>query len=166
MISDPSPSRAWLAISLAASVLMSIVFTAACRQASSEQKPLTPVRLSEVQTIDTGAANTYSANIQPYQQVDLAFKSNGYLASLRRVKDANGKVRNIDTGDWVTKGTVLAVVQQDDYKEKLQQAKAQLDRANANAERAKLSFDRMSVLYPAGAATKPDYDDTRAQMLD
>ncbi len=98
--------------------------------------------------------------------MDLAFKSNGYLASIRQVKDATGKIRNVDQGDWVTKGTVLAVVQQDDYKEKLQQASAQLDRAKANAERAKLSFDRMSALYQAGAATKPDYDNANAQMLD
>ncbi len=137
-----------------------------CREATSEQKPLTPVRTSEVQTIDSGIANTYSANIQPYQQVDLAFKSNGYLASVKQVKDANGRTRNIDQGDWVTKGTVLAVVEQDDYQQRLQQAKAQLDRASANHDRAKLSFERMSVLYQNGAATKPDYDNANAQMLD
>ena len=33
-------------------------------------------------------------------------------------------MRNIDQGDWVQKGTVLAVVQQQDYQDKLQQAKA------------------------------------------
>ena len=153
-------------ISILIVALLEMGFSTACRQASSEQKPLTPVRTSEVQSIDTGMSNTYSANIQPYQQVDLAFKSNGYLASIRQVKDANGKVRNIDQGDWVTKGTVLAVVEQDDYKQRLQQANAQLDRAKANYDRAKLSFDRMSVLYPAGAATKPDYDNANAQMLD
>jgi multidrug efflux system membrane fusion protein len=137
-----------------------------CGKATSESRPLTPVRTSEVQSISAGDSNIYSANIQPYQQVELAFKSNGYLASIRQVKDANGKLRNIDQGDWVTKGTVLATVSQDDYKDKLQQAKAQLARAQANYERAKLSFDRMSVLYKNGAATKPDYDNANAQMLD
>ena len=117
--------------------------------------------------IDSGyRANTYSANIQPYQQVELAFKSNGYLSSIRQVKDANGKMRNIDQGDWVTKGTVLATVSQDEYKDKLQQANAQLARAQANYDRAKLSFDRMSMLYKNGAATVSDYDNANAQMLD
>ena len=124
------------------------------------------MRTSEVQSIDAGTSNTYSANIQPYQQVDLAFKSNGYLASMRQVKDSTGHVRNIDQGDWVAKGTVLATVDQGDYKERLQQANAQLARAQANYERAKLSFDRTSVLYQNGAATKPDYDNANAQMLD
>jgi RND family efflux transporter MFP subunit len=144
-------------------IAMAAIMLAGCSKATSEPAPLVPVRTAAVQTIDTGVGNTYSANIQPYQQVELAFKSSGYLASIRQVRDADGHVRNIDQGDYVTKGTVLATVQQDDFQQKLAQAKAQLDKAQADNERAKLSFGRMSALYAAGAATKPDYDDTNAQ---
>ena len=140
------------------------VTLAGCVKATSEQPTLVPVRVTEVQTIDTGTANIYSANIEPYQQVDLSFKSNGYLASILQVRDAGGHMRNVDQGDYVTKGTVLATVQQDDYQQKLEQAKAQLARAQAENERAKLSFGRISALYAVGAATKPDYDDTNAQV--
>lgn len=155
-----------ISISLVVGCITVMLLDSGCREATSEQRPLTPVRTSMVQSIPATGANTYSANIQPYQQVDLAFKSNGYLASIRQVKDTKGKMRNIDQGDWVTKGTVLATVSQEDYKEKLQQAKAQLDRAQANYDRAKLSFDRMSILYKSGAATVSDYDNANAQMLD
>ncbi len=79
------------------------------------------------------------------------------------MRDADGHIRNIDQGDAVTQGTVLAVVQKDQYQQKLDQAKASLAKAQAEHERAKLSFDRMTVLYKAGAATQPDFDDTRAQ---
>jgi multidrug efflux system membrane fusion protein len=150
---------------LVVSLVLGFAYTG-CRDAASTEKALTPVRVGVVQSIPATGSNTYSANIQPYQQVELAFKSNGYLKSIRQVKDANGKIRNIDAGDWVTKGTVLATVTEDDYQQKLQQANAQLARAQANSERAKLSFDRMSVLYKDGAATVTDYDNTRAQMLD
>ncbi len=146
--------------------IAALLAASGCREADSSEKPLTPVRVGVVESIPASGANTYSANIQPYQQVDLAFKSNGYLASIRQVKDPNGKMRNIDQGDWVTKGTVLATVSQDDYKDKLQQATAQLARAQANYDRAKLSFDRMAVLYKNGAATVSDYDNANAQMLD
>jgi RND family efflux transporter MFP subunit len=166
MSGNKTRRRNTLATSLLAVSLAGIAMISACRSNVSMPQPLTPVRSSEVQAIDAGSSNTYSANIQPYQQVDLAFKSNGYLASVRRVKDATGHVRYIDQGDWVTKGTVLATVDQGDYKEKLQQADAQLARAQANYERAKLSFDRTSVLYQNGAATKPDYDNANAQVLD
>jgi multidrug efflux system membrane fusion protein len=134
-----------------------------CRDQAAKQAPPMPVRTAEVRTIDTGTTNTYSANIQPYQQVDLSFKSNGYLVSIRQVRDDNGHIRNIDQGDYVRQGTVLATVQQDDYQQKLDQANAQLARAQAEHERAALSFGRISTLYKAGAATQPDYDDTRAQ---
>jgi RND family efflux transporter MFP subunit len=158
--------NSWAAVPLLAVSLAGVAMTSGCRSNPTSPQPLTPVRTSEVQSIDAGTSNTYSANIQPYQQVDLAFKSNGYLVSIRQVKDATGRTRNIDQGDWVAKGTVLATVDEGDYKEKLQQANAQLDRAQANYDRAKLSFDRMSVLYQNGAATKPDYDNANAQMLD
>jgi multidrug efflux system membrane fusion protein len=165
MIHSKSRHRSFI-LSLLVGCIAALLGAGGCREADSTEKPLTPVRVSVVQTIPATGANTYSANIQPYQQVDLAFKSNGYLASIRQVKDPNGKMRNIDQGDWVTKGTVLATVSQDDYKDKLQQATAQLARAQANYDRAKLSFDRMAVLYKNGAATVSDYDNANAQMLD
>ena len=44
-------------------------------------------------------------------------------------------MRNVDQGDWVPKGTVLALVSQQDYIDKLQQAKAQLDVGRQNRKR-------------------------------
>ena len=143
---------------------LGLAILAACSRASSEPGPLAPVRTAEVSIIDTGVGNTYSANIQPYQQVDLSFKSNGYLKSILQVRDADGHIRNVDQGDYVKKGTVLATVQPDDYQQKLDQAKAQLAHAQADHERSTLSFGRVSALYKVGAATKPDYDDTNAQV--
>lgn len=151
----------WTAASLA---IIAVVagLEAGCAKASSDT-PIVPVRSAQVTNIDTGSTNIYSANIQPYQQVDLAFQSNGYIVSIKQVRDANGHIRNIDQGDAVTQGAVLAVVQKDQYQQKLDQAKASLAKAQAEHERAKLSLDRITVLYKAGAATQPDFDDTRAQ---
>ncbi len=117
---------------------------AGCAKATSDT-PIVPVHTAEVTTIDTGSTNIYSANIQPYQQVDLSFQSNGYIVSIKQVRDADGHIRNVDQGDYVTQGTVLAVVQKDQYQQKLDQAKSSLAKSNAEHERAKLSFDRMTV---------------------
>lgn len=144
--------------------LAGLLGTSSCRPEAAIEHSPTPVRTALVEMIDAGTSNTYSANIQPYQQVDLSFKSSGYLASIKQVKDADGHIRNIDQGDYVKKGTVLAVVEEDDFKQKLDQANASLARSQAEHERAVLSFGRISKLYAAGAATKPDYDDTNAQV--
>jgi multidrug efflux system membrane fusion protein len=143
---------------------VSMMASVGCRHDAAIEKSPTPVRTAQVQLISAGTANTYSANIQPYQQVDLSFKSNGYLASIKQIKDADGHVRNIDIGDYVSQGTVLAIVQQDEYKDKLTQAQASLERSQAENVRAKESYGRITKLYAAGAATKPDLDDATAQL--
>jgi RND family efflux transporter MFP subunit len=134
-----------------------------CSRAASEPRPLTPVRVAQVQNISTGSETRYSANIVPNAQVDLAFKSGGYVVSIRQVRGADGRMRNVDTGDWVSRGTVLAVVRQQDYTDRREQANAQLARAQADYEHAKLSFDRTSNLYSAQSATKPEFDQAKAQ---
>jgi RND family efflux transporter MFP subunit len=135
-----------------------------CTKAASENKPATPVRTAQVQTIATGSETKYSANILPNAQVDLAFKSGGYVQSIKQVRGADGRMRNVDTGDWVTKGTVLAVVRQKDYFDQREQAKAQVARAQADLEHARLNFDRTSKLYSAQSATRPEFDSAKAQQ--
>jgi RND family efflux transporter MFP subunit len=134
-----------------------------CSRAASEPRPLTPVRVAQVQNISTGSETRYSANIVPNAQVDLAFKSGGYVVSIRQVQGADGRLRSIDTGDWVSRGTTLAVVRQQDYTDRREQAQAQLARAQADFDHAKLSFDRTSNLYSTQSATKPDLDQAKAQ---
>jgi RND family efflux transporter MFP subunit len=149
---------------LALSVATLCVFVqSGCSRASSEPRPLTPVRIAEVRTISTGSETRYSANIVPNAQVDMAFKSGGYIESMRQVRGADGRMRTVDIGDWVSRGTVLAVVRQKDYTDQREQAKAQLARAQADYEHAKLNFDRTSNLYSSQSATKPEYDSAKAQ---
>ncbi len=151
-----------ISASLTLSMLaMSVV---ACEKANPGAPTPLPVHVEVVKSISVGNGATYSANIVPYAQVDLAFQSSGYIDSIRQVQSPSGGRRSIDQGDWVTKGTVLAVVRQQDYLDKLQQAKAQLARAQAEQEKAKLSFDRVSALYATQSATKPDYDSAQAQL--
>jgi RND family efflux transporter MFP subunit len=135
-----------------------------CKSAATEAHSLTPVRVAHVETISTGAATRYSANIIPNAQVDLAFKSGGYVESIRQVRGADGRTRSLDAGDWVSRGTVMAVVRQKDYAYQREQARAQLDRARADYDQATLNFERTEKLYSAQSATKPEYDSARAQQ--
>jgi multidrug efflux system membrane fusion protein len=135
-----------------------------CENQRPTATPPVPVRSALVETITTGNPVRYSATIVPYTQVDLSFKSNGYVDKILQVKGVDGRVRNVDQGDRVSKGTVLALVHPQDYQDKLQQAQAQLFRAQAEYDKAKLGFDRTSTLYAAKSATKPDYDNAKAQL--
>jgi RND family efflux transporter MFP subunit len=135
-----------------------------CKQQNAAQTLPLPVHTALVQPVAVGNGAKYSASIVPYAQVNLAFQSGGYVDRIRQVKSPSGGMRNIDQGDWVQKGTVLAVVRQQDYLDKVQQAKAQLARAQAEYDKAKLTFDRVAALYASQSATKPDYDSAQAQL--
>jgi RND family efflux transporter MFP subunit len=148
---------------IAAATLLTLSL-AGCEEAKSTAKPPLPVRAAVVETIRTGNPVKYSATIVPYSQVDLSFKSAGYVERILQVKGADGRVRNVDQGDHVKRGTMLALVQPQDYTDKLDQAKAQLLRAQAEHEKARLSFDRTSALYGTQSATKPDFDSAKAQL--
>jgi RND family efflux transporter MFP subunit len=137
---------------------------AACKQDAVASKAPLPVHTAMVQSVAVGNAARYSASIVPYSQVDLAFQSSGYVDHVRQVKSASGGMRNIDQGDFATKGTVLAVVNQQNYQDKLAQAKAQLAGYQAEHDKAQLTFDRTSALYSTQSATKPDLDSAKAQL--
>jgi len=149
----PRSTKARLISTASAGVVC--VLVGACSHQPVPQKQLLPVRTAMVRSVAVGNAARYSASIVPYSQVDLAFQSSGYVDRVRQVASASGGKRNIDQGDWVKKGTVLAVVSEQNYQDKFSQAKAQLSGAQAQHLKDKLSFDRVSTLYASQSATKP-----------
>jgi multidrug efflux system membrane fusion protein len=144
--------------------LVTAIGLSGCRTIVTEARPLTSVRIAAVQTISTNSGVRYSATVLPNAQVDLAFKSGGYVESIRQVRGADGRMRALGEGDWITRGTVLAVVRKKDYDDQHAQARAQLDKAQAEYEQASLNFERTSRLYSSQSATKPEYDAAKAQQ--
>jgi RND family efflux transporter MFP subunit len=140
-----------------------ILFLMACSHSKNESKIATPVRVQPVQEYTAGNQIRYSANIEPRQQVQLAFKSAGYVDSLLQVKDADGVLRNIQSGDFIKKGTTLAQLRKVDFESRVQQAKGQLGQANAAAQNTALQFDRAKKLLESESMTKSDFDQADAQ---
>src|SRR5882724_6842813 len=100
----------------------------------------------------------YSASILPYAQVDLMFRSSGYVTNIRQVPGADGRTRDIGTGDYLEKGLTLAHIRREDLQNQVAQAQAQLDQATAQHTRADQDFQRAKALYSTQSITKPDYD--------
>ncbi len=159
------PRRSWnrppvLVFLFAAGVL------GGCRQESRiPSLPPTPVRLAVVTTAQTSDETLrYSASIIPYTQVDLAFRISGYVTEVMQVRGADGRIRDIGTGDDVEKGTVLAQVRLEDTKNQVAQAQAQLDQAVAQHTQADQDFGRAKVLFSTQSLTKPDYDQSQQRF--
>jgi RND family efflux transporter MFP subunit len=139
--------------------------SAGCRRdAAVAAAPLTPVSVSAIETRPVGNRMPYSAGIVPDSQVDLAFKSGGYVESIFQVRGADGRMRNVQEGDWVARGTVLARVRDSDYVANVNVAAAQLAQAQAALEQARLDFERTEALFHTDSATRPQYDAAKAKL--
>jgi multidrug efflux system membrane fusion protein len=134
-----------------------------CGKAEGPAPPPIPVGVGAAKAFQGGGEVRYSANIQPYTRVDLAFKSGGYLTNILQVKGVDGKMRNVHEGDYVKRGSVLAQVRQSDYEAKQSQAAGQLAAARAALEHASLDLKRARNLYAANSLTKSDYDKAMAR---
>ena len=124
----------------------------------------TPVRLAEVTSYTSPEGLRYSASILPFAQAALSFKSSGYVTSVQQVVGADGRRRDVGTGDFVTGGTVLAQIRHQDLKNQLEQAQAQVSQAMAQHVQAEQDYDRAKALYGTQSLTRPDFDQAQAKF--
>ena len=157
--------------------LTSCIFLGGC----SKEKPLEPaiqtVRVGVVEQIQPDASERYSASVEAFAKVDLAFKSGGIVEGILQVRGADGRIRDAQAGDKVSRGAALAQVRPLDYQNsvdqseaqraqaeaQLAQARANLVRAHANFGHADIDFTRASNLFQSASMVKPQYDQAKAQ---
>jgi RND family efflux transporter MFP subunit len=144
-------------------VALGIAVLPGCRTtpAAAEPEPR-PVRIATVEPAPAQSAVRYSANVVPQTQVPLAFKVNGYIAEILQRPGADKRPRDVQQGDVVKQGTVLARVSQSDYDARLEQARAGIAGADAALAKANADFDRATRLFETQSLTRPDLDAARA----
>jgi len=139
------------------------VASAGCRHETKSERAPIPVRAETVAPAGAAGGMRYSANVQPNEQVALAFKSSGYVREIRKVRSGAGS-RNLQAGDTVSRGTVLARVRESDYVEKVNQARASLAEASASQRKAQLDFDRSKSLFDSKSLAKAEFDGSRSAL--
>ncbi len=127
-------------------------------------KSPTPVRLAEVTSYTSPEGLRYSASIVPFAQASLSFKSSGYITSIQQVVGADGRRRDVGTGDYVVSGAVLARIRQQDLKNQVDQAEAQVSQATAQHVQAGQDYERAKALYATQSLTRPDFDQAQAKF--
>ena len=181
--------RAMNAIVVTSSLFLTTI-VAGCGHKEPEKR-VVPVKVAAVELNAASTEARYSATIIPRTEVELAFKVGGYVDGLRKVRGVDGKMRDIQEGDRISTGAVLARVRQSDYQVKFKQAesqaseaksgisvskaqyeeavsgvassKAQLVEAEAAYVKAKFDLDRAENLFASKSMTKADYDSAKAQ---
>ncbi len=152
-----------MGVAYALLILACVLMLAGCgAEPKAPEKQPSPVRVATVEANGDGVRSRYSASIEPFEQLTLAFKASGYVREIKQVRGTDGKWRNLQEGDEVGEGTILARVQDSDYAARRNQAKASLAEAVAGLDRAKLDWQRADRLFQSQSLTKPDYDAARA----
>jgi RND family efflux transporter MFP subunit len=134
------------------------------RNAQIAAKSPTAVRLAEVTLYRSSEGLRYSASIVPFAQANLSFKSSGYVTNIQQVTGADGRRRDVGVGDYVARGAVLAQIRQQDLKNQVDQAEAQLNQVTAQHVQAEHDYARAKALYATQSLTKPDYDQAQARF--
>ncbi|HTV57450.1 MAG TPA: efflux RND transporter periplasmic adaptor subunit [Verrucomicrobiae bacterium] len=145
-------------------LLLACLVFSGCGAPKNRAASLTPVSVATVTAYSGPEGIRYSASIVPYSQVSLVFKSAGYITEILMRPGVDGRMRVLQQGDYVKKGTVVATVRKVDYVHAVQQYAGQLDQARAAATKAQQDFQRAQALYSANALTQPDYDAAKAQQ--
>ncbi|WP_226649047.1 efflux RND transporter periplasmic adaptor subunit [Microbulbifer variabilis] len=104
----------------------------------------------------------YSAVVNPYTQVDVAFRTEGYIDEIP-TRRALGEVRILQGGDQVIQGEPLAIVNDEQYRDKVIEAAANVSKAEAARRKADLDYKRASALFATASITAPDYDAAREE---
>jgi multidrug efflux system membrane fusion protein len=137
----------------------SLLAAAGCADVEGRvEAPVRPVKVAEASAPETAARMRYSVSIQPDEQVTLAFKASGYIDTVLQRTGADGRVHALQSGDRVSRGTVVASVRESDYRERVNQAESSLREAEASLAKATLDLQRAQTLFAAQSLTKPDLD--------
>ena len=85
-------------------------FLASCSKQKQVEPVIQVVRAGVVEEIQPTAEERYSVSIEPFEKVDLAFKSGGIVERILQVRGADGRMRNVQAGDKVPRNAELAQV--------------------------------------------------------
>jgi RND family efflux transporter MFP subunit len=130
----------------------------ACGPKNEKAASPLPVTVQIVHAGSGAAGNLYSGAVVADTQVDVAFKVNGYVQSILQVKGADGRPRNVQAGDRVKSGVVLASIKDDTYRQTLLHDQSDLENARATQTKAKADFGRFSQLFEKKVISPAEYD--------
>jgi len=122
------------------------------RAAKMAQSSTVAVEVAQVGRRDIEPKMIFSANLEPVWSADISAKVDGRI-----------NVLNINEGDQVKAGTVIAVLDTNDLQAQVIQAQGNLMAAQSSLEQAELDFQRYAALAGQGAVSTQMLDNARTK---
>lgn len=139
-----------IAIALLVIIAVVVVYVIISRKPAPQPEPPV-VEIEPVIEDDVEIYGEYVGRIRAQQFVEVHARVEGYLEQML-----------FEEGTYVTKNQVLFVINQDQYKAKVDKVRAQLKKDEAQAQKAKRDLERLRPLYEQNAASQLDLDNAVA----
>lgn len=134
-------------------ILISILFVASCQEKAAPPKELIrPVRYQPVIEQPANPTQIFAGTARAGVESRLSFRVSGRIIDI-----------NVNVGDRVSSGAVIATLDDRDYRLRAQEAEASLKRQQANARNAAAILVRTRGLYENNNASRNELDAARAQ---
>jgi RND family efflux transporter MFP subunit len=111
-------------------------------EAHAETNGSVAVAVARVTRKNLSQGLTLAADFRPFQEIDLHAKVAGYLKSI-----------NVDIGDRVRQGQIIAALEIPEFQSDLMQAEASKRRSESDVSRARSEFERAQSVYDAAKLT-------------
>ncbi len=142
----------WLRMVLVLVLLAGSLCFLSCSQEEMEQEEvIRPVRYAQVYVTGGSRVRTFSGTTQAGIESNLSFRVAGTVQSV-----------NVQVGDAVRRGQLLAKLDDSDYCLQVQEAEASFEQAQAQERSARATYERVQGLYVNRNASRQDLDNARA----
>src|SRR5438552_5168859 len=145
-VNDRSTRSPFVSGAISAFVLMLVLM--ACHKEEKASAPnIRPVRTVTVEPSEAGETVSLTGEIKPRYEADIGFRVNGKILE-----------RPVDVGTQVNKGSILARLDPQQYRQDLEVAKSEVAAADAEVTRSQAQEYRQGELLKNGHTTRVAYD--------
>lgn len=129
-------------------LLLVFIISGGCKKTVSE---IPVIATEDVQRDEVEIYGEYVGRVRAHKSVEVRARVEGYLEKML-----------FEEGTYVKKNQVLFIINPDQYRVKVDKAKAQLKKDEAQALKAKRDLERIKPLYAQNAASRLDLDNAEA----
>ncbi len=126
------------------------LFLVGCAEEEKIVEEIRSIKTVTATTLGTGRVLKFSGIVQATDASALSFEVGGQVEKV-----------NVDIGDRVEKGQILAELDQESYQLELKSAQAEVVKARANLTNKKADFEREEAIFNEGAGSKKRLDQAR-----
>ncbi|MEW6068148.1 MAG: efflux RND transporter periplasmic adaptor subunit [Nitrospirota bacterium] len=132
-----------------------LLFSGGCtkKESAITEERIANVRVQAAEEISLRPFIEAVGSLNPYDEVIVSAEIDGILKNV-----------NVDEGTTVSKGTILATINDTDYRLEVKRAEASLKQAEATLSNTKLEYQRKEALYKEQLITQQQFDDVSARL--